>query len=398
MVESNTTTSELFIDAAREENLLPVLIAINPFRYPYLEKMNIDVFQTDTNDLKSIIECVGTIKRKYNVVGICSSSEYYIEIAARVACYFNLPAADPEAVKNCRDKSKQRKMLKDSGIMIPGFYPIINMNECSEVLEGIKFPVVVKPAFGSGSIGVKLCENADQAFEHCSTLLKQTTNERGIPLIQKVLIEEYIDGPEYSVETFNGKIIGITKKHVSDPPYFIETGHDFPCESLSDAMVNEIEITVSATLKTLGLNWGPVHTELKISGGKAIIIEVNPRLAGGFIPSLINLSYGIDLIKETIKLWAGREVILNKSKSLHASLRFLIPLKSGKFIRVENFAEIQSVDNVYETKLYKDFGADLIMNGDFRDRIGHIIVYGNDSINVIPKSEDLIKQLKVIVN
>ena len=151
-------------------------------------------------------------------------------------------------------------------------------------------------------------------------------------------------------------------------------------------------------MNVLGLNWGPVHTELKIVNGEAIIIEVNPRLAGGFIPSLIHLSKGIDLIKETIKQIAGGNVILNGDMNRYASIRFLIPQESGIFKNVENLSEIKKTEGVYEIRLYKEFGTELKINGDFRDRAGHIIYYGDDGVDVRTHIDRLIKQLKIVVN
>ena len=50
-------------------------------------------------------------------------------------------------------------------------------------------------------------------------------------LPDEVLIEEYLQGPEYSVEIFGGEIIGITRKYLSREPYFVEIGHDFPAQA-----------------------------------------------------------------------------------------------------------------------------------------------------------------------
>ena len=365
LIESNTTTAELFIKAAREEKLEPVVIAIEPGRYAFLKKLNVDCFQTDTNNPKRIIKCIEEVGKKYNVKGIASSSEYYIEIAARTARHFNLYGADPDAVKNCRDKCEQRRILNASGVGIPLFFEITNLEQGKVLIVATKYPAVVKPAFGSGSIGVKMCYNAGEVLEQCAKLLEQKTNERGIPLTPKVLVEEYVEGSEYSVENFNGKFIGITKKYVSDPPYFIETGHDFPDESITESVTAEIEGSVTKALEALGLIWGPVHTELKIVDGKSIIIEINPRLAGGFIPVLIQLSNGIDLIRETVKLWAGKEVNLEGKTNKYASVRFLIPRKEGKFKMIENLEEVEKLNDVYEIKLYKEFGTELKMTGDF---------------------------------
>jgi argininosuccinate lyase len=81
---------------------------------------------------------------------------------------------------------------------------------------------------GSGSVGVRLCRSRHDAHAHAEDLLRRTVNERGEPEPPDVVIEEYVRGPEFSVEVLCGRAIGITAKHLSAEPYFVETGHDFP--------------------------------------------------------------------------------------------------------------------------------------------------------------------------
>jgi len=382
-IESNTTTAKLFIQAAREENLEPVMIVSSVERYSFISQMNIEYFITDTNCLPNITACIDKIKEKYNVRAIGSSSEYYIEIAARAAQKFGQPSPDPEAVKNCRDKAEQLKELSlCKGLYIPAYSVITNADEIISLASQFKFPVVVKPAFGSGSIGVKLCTDYNEMGNHCEKLLAQKTNERGMPLEQKVVIEEYIPGPEYSMESFNGEVIGITQKHVTQPPYFIETGHDFPCTIIPDKDTDDIKRSILNALQRLNLTYGPVHTEFKIVDNKPAIIEINPRLAGGFIPALIKLSYGTDLIKETIRLMAGMPVNTIAHNNKYASIRFIIPEKEGIFKRLDENLSKMPDDSLYEVNLYKEPGIFIKLNHDFRDRLGHIIMYGNNDNDV----------------
>jgi len=397
-IESNTTTAKLFVQAAREENLEPVMIVSSAERYNFISQMNIEYFIADTNCLSDITACIDKIKDKYNVKAIGSSSEYYIEIAARAARKFGLPSADPEAVKNCRDKAEQLKKLSlCKGLYIPAYSVITNSDEIISLTSQVKFPVIVKPAFGSGSIGVKLCADYNEMESQCKQLLAQKTNERGMPLDQKVVIEEYIPGPEYSMESFNGEAIGITQKHVTQPPYFIETGHDFPCTTIEDKDEGNIKQSILDALQRLNLTYGPVHTEFKIVNNKPAIIEINPRLAGGFIPALIKLSYGTDLIKETIRLMAGMPVNTGTHNNKYASIRFIIPEKEGIFKRLdENLSKLPD-ESVYEVSLYKEPGIFIKLSHDFRDRLGHIIMYGDNDIDVKMHIDRQKEKLKPVI-
>ena len=51
-------------------------------------------------------------------------------------------------------------------------------------------------------------------------------------MILKVLVEEYVEGPEFSVEVFldDGipRYASVTEKHKGPLPYFVELGHVVP--------------------------------------------------------------------------------------------------------------------------------------------------------------------------
>ena len=112
-------------------------------------------------------------------------------------------------------------------------------------------------------------------------------------------MQEYIQGEEYSVESLSMvdeiSVIGVTKKYLGDLPYFLETGHDFPA-MLPAPLYSRIVKHVSMALKAVGFSWGAAHIELRVRDGIPYIIEINPRLAGGMIPKLVQEARGIDLM------------------------------------------------------------------------------------------------------
>ena len=88
--------------------------------------------------------------------------------------------------------------------------------------------MVVKPADGTGSRGVRLCPRHAEVRRHTAGLLAQGRDERGQPTLPAVLVEEYVAGPELSVETFGTGVVGVTAKYLGAAPWFVESGHDYP--------------------------------------------------------------------------------------------------------------------------------------------------------------------------
>jgi argininosuccinate lyase len=304
------------------------------------------------------------------VAGIYSSSEYYVGASAMLAMERGLPAPDPEAIAICRNKWRQRVRHRDMGVPVPNFRLLESPDQLTETLRAIPLPVVLKPTEGSGSVGVKLCHTLEEAQEHATRLLARTRNERGLPLPEEFLVEQYIRGPEYSAETFGTSVIGLTAKHVTPEPWFVETGHDFPAP-LEAERAHEISRTVLRALRAVGMLWGPAHTEIRWNDVRPVVMEINPRLAGGFIPRVVEQALGIDLIGETVAAVSGGTPCLTPTRNRRASIRFILCPESGIVPEaVDGSAEDSSTG---EVELYRPAGQQCQVHHDFRDRIGHVI-------------------------
>lgn len=388
LIESNTTgTGRIFARTAADNGFRVALLTADASRYSYANEEWLCLFHVNTSDESSLINVCRSLAADGGLIGITSSSEYFIGIAASLAKRFGLPGPLPEAIDECRNKWRQRLCLQKAAIGIPSFHQVDSIAAALDAAKEIGFPVVVKPVMGSGSTGVKLCRNKDEVTLQVTRLLRQQKNERGLLIPQQVLVEELLQGPEFSVETFGTKIIGITRKHLGDPPNFIETGHDFPAVMLSSSEKQAITETVRASLRALSLEWGPSHVELRLTSEGPKIIEVNPRLAGGLIPELVRLACGIDLILQTIRIVAGLSSNLEETQSRYASIRFILPEFGGRLTNVQGIDIAKQIPAVVDLQLYCQPGDRVSSYGDFRDRIGHVIAWSETAISAIDAVE-----------
>lgn len=372
-IESNTSgTGRLFARIAEQQGFQPALLAKDRTRYKYADEDGLRVIQANTQDTESVLKVCRQLADGCGLAGVTSSSEYFVEMAAEVAKQLGLPGPQPEAISACRDKLAQRVCLQRAGIGVPGFIPAGSSELAVEAAEALGLPVVLKPVSGSGSVGVKMCGHLVNVRSHATTLLQQRMNERGLPMPERILIEEMVVGPEYSVETFDRNVIGITQKHLGPLPDFIEIGHDFPAvlPHETQAAINQI---VTAALEALGLGWGPAHCELRLTEQGMKIIEVNPRLAGGYIPELVRLATGTEMITQTVRLVAGRHTHLDKTMNRYSSLRFIVANRDGILVRADNLDEARRLNGIVEVKLYSRIGDTVRRHSDFRARIGHVI-------------------------
>jgi len=375
MVESNTTgTGRMFAVAARSRGLRPVLLGRSPERYRWVAEDGVEAARADTTDPESVVAVARAVAGPAGVAGVVTSSEYFVAVAARAARRLRLPGADPAAVDRCRDKRRQRAALAGAGIPVPAWAAAGTPQAAVAAAAAIGYPVVVKPADGTGSRGVRLCGDAAEVLGHTGALLTVGRDERGHPSLPAVLVEEYIAGPEFSVETFAMDVVGLTAKHLGPLPSFVETGHDFPAAPPEPAGA-----VARAAIAALGLGFGPAHTEVRLGPRGPVVVEVNARLAGGRIPTLVRLATGVDLIGATVDAVTGFDGggrPLPEPGPGHASIRFLVAEAAGRVRRTGGVAAAAAVPGVVDVAFSVRPGQHVGGTGSFLDRVGHVITAG----------------------
>lgn len=380
-IESNTTgTGRICLQKALLRGFDVLFLTSQPQLYGFLqEEMMVPVI-TDTSDPQQIL---AVLSQYPEIAAVFSTSEYYIEIAAEVASRLGLPASDPAAIRTCRDKGLLYRCLRDAGIGVADTREVAGSEPLRELAHELSYPRVLKPAMGSGSVGVRLVHSEAELLAHGEDILQARSNERGLTLLPTLLVQSYIEGPEFSVEVIGlgialgYQVLGVTGKHLGPLPFFVEKGHDFPApvaSSLRDAIVAE---TLRA-LEAVEHRFGPAHVECRVSNGKVIIIEINPRLAGGMIPQAIERASGIDVLGAMVDLYTRGAPDWRPRRHDFAAIRFVLPERNG-ILMAQALRPTQSFPSVSMTFVaLKRNGQRIHLDGDYRDRIGLVIAGAPD--------------------
>ncbi|TGU86457.1 ATP-grasp domain-containing protein, partial [Mesorhizobium sp. M00.F.Ca.ET.151.01.1.1] len=177
--------------------------------------------RVDTRDLGSLIRECSRLRAMYDIAGItglAGDDESVSTTVGKLCRHFDLPGPDPASIEGCCDKFTQRQLLAEAGVPIPAYRVAVNATEVESSAAEIGLPVVVKPAVGSGSIGVRLCRNVDELAEHTSYLLGGKHIWRSSP---RILVEEFAQGPQYSATIMGNEVICISTCDFAPPPYFV---------------------------------------------------------------------------------------------------------------------------------------------------------------------------------
>ncbi len=368
-------SGHLFHRAIRNLGYMPIMLSTDAGRYRHVDTPGLVTVTAETGSLERIVECCRALGTGYEVCGLLTTSSAFAAVAAEACNTLALPGPDPGAIARCLNKFDQRNAIREAGLLSPAYLLATSPQEAIELAARIGLPVIVKPAIGAGSMGVRLCATLDDVGAQASHILGSTefTGSPGL------LIEHYIVGPEFSVETIGDDIIGITTKHLGHHPFFVETGHMFPAK-LGGDVAQAICATVRTAIRALGLHWGPAHTELRIGPEGPVIIEINPRMAGELIPELVRLAYGVDPVEQTVRLAIGEPVNLERQRQDVAAIRFINPETDGVLHWGANTGLAGSVASVVDVEIYRPEGFVVARHGDFRDRVGHVIAVTSDHV------------------
>lgn len=269
-------------------------------------------------DKDSIIDILKDIRLN----GICSiASDLAMPTVNYIAEQLNLVGNSQECTILTTNKYEMRKKLEEKCMPIPSYQLIKNIEDVD--YSNIGYPVIVKPIDRSGSRGIYKATNKQQLSE-------AIIFAKSVSFTDEILVEEYVDGKEYSVEAIsqNGKhkILQVTEKFTTGSPNFIEKAHLSPAR-VSYEIKNEVFKVIEKALEVLMVENGASHSEIKISEkGDIKIIEIAARMGGDFIGSdMVEISTGFDFVKNVIKIAIGEEIDFNyNERERYALVKFIL--------------------------------------------------------------------------
>ena len=252
---------------------------------------------------------------------------------------------------------------------------------------------ILKPSRNSGSRGIAKVEKGI-AKELFVTLYQRALEESRD---HQVLIEQFIEGPEFSVEVivWQGEphVLAVTDKKTTEAPYFVELGHNQPSVYPEETQ-KKLKDGAIAGCKALGLTNCAAHCELKVQDGEAYLMEIGARMGGDFISTVLtHLSTGIDMVAATIDVVLGIEPDLKPTGEKHGvAIRYFTP-KPGKVVSIEN---TDALECVYKAKIYVKPGDEVREVKSSLDRSGHVIVTAATPQEAIVIAEELTEKVNIV--
>lgn len=248
------------------------------------------------------------ICRKHRITALISLNDLELPILADNRGRFEkigvkVIVSAPEVIDICFDKYRTAKYVESLGLDTPATF--VSLEEALNALDRgmIRFPLVLKPRWGSGSIGIEFVNSREELAEVYAMLLKKVRNTILATASQGdeyILIQQKIEGQEYGMDVMNDlegkhRAVSVKKKLA------MRAGETDKAQTVDNAAIRAIGRTLGENLRHIG----NLDVDVFESEGKYYVLELNPRFGGGFP---FSYEAGVNFPKAIIEWLNGNEI------------------------------------------------------------------------------------------
>ncbi|MFY1669651.1 ATP-grasp domain-containing protein [Plantactinospora sp. WMMB334] len=336
----------------------------------------------DEMDEHAVAAAVGEyVAAGHRIDAVACFHEGALRGAARVAADLGLPGNSPEAVMAMRDKAATMTALRAAGVPCPRSELVGSVEEAVAAAERIGYPVVVKPQSSASSQGVVKAADAESvatAYPMIVGLPERAEFRQGeyaVPNVSAiymdperrgVLVQEFLDGPEYAVDVvYTGGqvfVLGIHDKPSEwEGDYFIERIYVTPPD-LDPEAYDELVRIASAALVAVGAGTGAAHIEVRRTTDGPKIIEINGRLGGttAFVQESLRAASGVWGPREYLRAVLGeRPEVAPPSRT--AGFTALLAERTGRITGFEGEEETRRIPGVQAIRWMSRPGDDVVL-------------------------------------
>src|ERR1700754_3482767 len=187
--------------------------------------------------------------------------------AATVAQRLRLPGLPVHVAELACDKLQMKRAFRSAGVAAPWFQEVATPQELQRIAIERGRDLVIKPVDSRGSRGV-------QRLAQVQDLPKAFMLARSYSPSERVMVEQYLEGPQVSTESvisgsrcytpgFSDRNYEYLERYA---PFFIENGGDLP-SNLSPDIQAKVRDLVARAAGAMGITDGTVKGDIVIHNG-----------------------------------------------------------------------------------------------------------------------------------
>ncbi len=328
---------------------------------------------------------------------ICVAADAPVTVAT-VAARLSLPGISITIAELACDKLAMKRRFAERGVPVPWFSEINTVQELQRVAIERGRNLVIKPVDSRGSRGV-------QRIAQVEDLAKAYSLARSHSPTERVMVEEYLDGPQVSTESIVIEGLchtpGFSDRNYeyleTYAPFFIENGGDLPSHLPQDIQ-SKVRGVVARAAESLGVTNGTVKGDIVVHNGEPYVIELAARLSGGFFCTReIPLNTGIDFIGCAIKVALGESVSpedLEPKISTAVVQRYAFP-KPGRVVSVTGAEEALKIPGVVDVVVTANPGDIIPPAGDKRPSAAMVLATGTSRDAALAAANNALTRLQI---
>ncbi len=190
--------------------------------------------------------------------------------------------SDEEVIHICNDKWQTYLFLSQHGFDVPRTYVSLEQVIVQVDQQRLTYPIIVKPRWGMGSIGVYEAENEEELrvfYRKVKSMIHHSAMgyASSIDLDHPVILQEKINGQEYGIDIINN-LEGVYQNAIVKIKYAMRSGETDCAETVDHPELKQIGKRISQKLHHVG----NMDVDVCVDGNTCYILELNARFGGGY--------------------------------------------------------------------------------------------------------------------
>lgn len=383
----NTGSNKKRFSVQALKNLGLTIIALNDevnWAKPYVDHWVIADSSSATESIAKLEEFL-VARPELRPDGALTFWEDAVLLTSMIVDHFSLKGISHPTALLARNKFAFRKFCEEHGLPAPKHCLLTTDEDIEKATSEFKFPVVVKPVYGSSSAYVVKANDLDE-LRRIARYLRESLDIKLESALRDgfdILVEEYLDGHEVDIDILlqNGKVKfwSISDNDKCNEPFFVETGQAIPSR-LPEEMQAQLLALAEETTERLGIRDACLHFEAKATARGPVPIEVNLRMGGDEVYYFVKEAWGVDLITHAVKIAFGIYFPPIKRRSTPRKYlcgKYYLSEHSGIVSTLRFPEDLKRQSGIVEFQFFKRTGDAILVPPDGYDYLGWIAVSGS---------------------
>lgn len=323
-----------------------------------------EYFHCSLLDKNAVLSAATRFNAEGITVGTC---EVGVVTASYVAEKLGLPFFSQDVARKATNKIDMIEAFFKHGVAAPA-YEVVRIGD--NIKTNIPFPVITKPADKSASRGICFV-NREEDLSQAVEMSMEASDSK------EVLIEEYMDGIEFSVELGiegqNPIALQITDKICNGAPHYIEIGQAQPLELPQDVLSAAKKLACDAAT-AVGLENCAGHAEIKWTSTGLKMVEIGGRMGGHFVDAdLLESSTGYQLQEAVIRFALGENFVVKQKSPKGPTGMMCILSEEGTIKRITGVEDARQVPGIIKVVMSCKVGNTYHSGVSNNDLIGFVV-------------------------